>query len=190
MKMVPRFGRREFVVCAGVAPLLGACANKPLRPVEANGTYCFRVTTRRRVCTPEPVPAASVEADAKRFEVTPGSMTVYIVRHRWADAVNRLPVLIGERATVVTIPKSLVRVRAVPAQLRLGFEWEERSEQHRVWGSAGDVLFVELVGSLWAWGSDYRWEVGTDADVRQRAISSKLIADLDLRADAAGEKRA
>jgi hypothetical protein len=178
--------RRAIVVCASVAPLLGACVSKPLRQVEADGTYCFRLTTptRRKVCTPEPVPPAAVEADAKRFETTPAAMTVYIVRHRWADAVSRLPLLIDERATVVTVPRSLVRVRAVPGQLRLRVDWEGRSAQYQVSASAGEIVLVELVGSFWAWGGYYRWEVGHDADVRQRAIHSKLIADLDLRATA------
>lgn len=177
--------RRAILVCAVAAPVVGGCASKPLRPVEADGTYCFKAgKSRRKVCTPQPVPGGSAEADAKRFEGAPGVMTVYVVRHRWADAANRVPVSIGGLESVVTIPESLVRVRVAPGSLRLSFEWEGRREHHLLSGKAGDVLFVELVGSLWAWNPNYRWEAGQGAEVRQRATNSRLIADLVLPATA------
>lgn len=48
-------------------------------------------------------------------------------------------------------------------------------------GAAGEVRFVELVGSVWSWGSTYRWENGALESARERAIASKLIADIDMR---------
>jgi len=48
-------------------------------------------------------------------------------------------------------------------------------------GASGEVRFVELVGSVWSRGSSYRWENGALDSSRDRAIASKLIADIDMR---------
>ncbi len=177
--------RRILVGAFGVAvfPLSG-CMTKPLRPVNADGTYCFRIgkTYRRTLtCTTEPVPSEAAEEEAKRFEGAAGALTIYVLRKRWADASNRVPVAVDGRARIVTIPASLVRIRLPPGDHQLALEWEGQSLEQRVSGAAGDVRFVELVGSVWSWSSSYHWEDGSLADSRGRAVSAKLIADLDLR---------
>jgi hypothetical protein len=45
----------------------------------------------------------------------------------------------------------------------------------------GEVRLVELVGSVWSWGSTYRWESDALASARERAIACKLLADIDMR---------
>ena len=47
-----------------------------------------------------------------------------------------------------------------------------------VTGAAGDVRVVELVGSVWAWGSTYRLDHGNLAEGRTRAARLRLVADV------------
>lgn len=95
--------------------------------------------------------------------------------------MNQVPVSIDGRADVVTIPGSVVRVRVPPGELRLRLDWDGQPALQTVSGAAGEVRFVQLVGSAWTWGSEYWWAAGNDADARDRATRSTLIADLDLR---------
>ena len=165
-----------------IGPLVG-CMSQPLRPVNADGTYCFTVKnmSRFKICTPEPVPAPAVEAEVKRFEPDPEALTLYVVRKRWADSVNLVAVSLDGHTPVTTIPASLIRARLKPGEHRLALKWDGRSTELMVSGSAGQVRFVELAGSAWAWGSAYRWDTGSAESLQQLASSAKLIADLDLR---------
>ncbi len=84
--------RRQLLLGAAASSgALAGCASAPEpRPADSR-TYCMStLRTRRTVCTPEPVPSAAVEAEAKRFEATPGVLTVYVVRSSWVDAVRPL----------------------------------------------------------------------------------------------------
>ncbi|MEQ1803846.1 MAG: hypothetical protein ABL900_00565 [Burkholderiaceae bacterium] len=163
---------------------LPGCMSKPLRPVNADGTYCYSIGRRPRnklSCTPEPVPPLSVEADAKRFEPIADALTLYVVRRRWRDTIKPTIVSIDERTRVTTIPESIVRIRLKPGEHRLAVEWDGRSVERVVSGAAGEVRFVELVGRFWTWGGEFRWEEGLPQELRPRAAASKLIADIDLR---------
>lgn len=46
-------------------------------------------------------------------------------------------------------------------------------------GDAGQVVFVELIGSLWFWNEWYRLEMG-DSSIRDRAMKSRLVADVKV----------
>ncbi len=179
--------RRTFalgLLGAALVPLSG-CMSKPLQAVNPAGTYCYSIGKRPRnklTCTPEPVPPPSVEADVKRFEASANALTLYVVRKRWGDARDPAVVSFNGRTRVTTIPESLIRVRLKPGEHRLSVEWGGRSTQHGVSGAAGEVRFVELVGWFWSWGGEFRWEEGSPEGSRTRATSSKLIADLDMRA--------
>jgi hypothetical protein len=169
----------------GVAlvPLAG-CMSKPLQPVNADGTYCYSIGRRPRnklTCTPDAVPPLAVETDAKRFAASADALTLYVVRKRWGDTSKPAVVSIDGRARVTTIPESFIRARLKPGEHRLLVEWDGRSLEQAVSGAAGDVKFIELAGWFWSWGGDYRWEDGSLDASRSRALSSKLIADLDLR---------
>ena len=178
--------RRTLLIglaAVGLVPLAG-CMTKPLQPVRADGSYCHRIGRSYRptlTCTTEPVPPVDTEAQSKRFEPSAGALTVYVLRKRWGDSRNLVVTSIDGRRQVTTIPESLMRVRLKPGEHRLVLEWEGRSSEIVVTGAAGEVRFVELVGSVWSWGSSYRWENGALDSSRDRAIASKLIADIDMR---------
>ena len=155
----------------------------PARRVETDGTYCYRIGKSYRqklTCTAVPVPPDAVEASAKRFEPSPGAAMLYIVRRRWGDTANRVPVSIDDRPLVVTIPDSLVRVRLKPGNHQAALDWEGKRQVKSFTVAAGEVLFVEVDGSVWAWGANYGWAEPDAAGARKRASKSKLIADFDL----------
>lgn len=145
---------------ATIAGLLGGCASPPARPAEANGTYCYRIGKSYRqtlTCTAPPVPSEATEADAKRFEPTTDAGTLYIVRRRWSDTANRVSVFVDDQPGVLTIPDSIVRDRLRPGNHVAVIEWEAKHQVASVAVRAGEVLFVEIDGSVWSWGSTYRW---------------------------------
>ncbi len=160
------------------------CTTKPIRAVNSDGTYCHRIGKSYRpklTCTPAPVPTAAVEAEAKRFEADPASLTVFVLRRSWGDPSVALAIDVDGSARAYTIPDSLVRLRLSPTQHRLSMQWEGHKSDISVKGEAGQVQFVELVGSGWVWGTTFRWEATDSDSSKRRASASKLVADLDLR---------
>ena len=127
------------------------------------------------------MPTDAVEAEAKRFEADPAALTVYVLRSRWGDASVVVPVTVDGAASATTIPVSLVRLRLKPGAHRVSALWEGRSIDVSVEGRAGDLRVVELVGSGWAWGTSFSWQMAQAESVKARAQASKLVADLDLR---------
>ena len=146
--------RRQLLLGAlASSGVLTGCASAP-EPRPADGrTYCMStLRTKRTVCTPEPVPLAAAEADAKRFEATPGVLTVYVVRSAWVDAVRPLTVSVDGNSQFGTLPRSLIRLRLAPGTHQLAFEWNERVHGFAVTGEAGELRIVELAGSSVARG--------------------------------------
>ena len=154
-----RCGRLAVFVSAGmVAALLSGCTTPPTRPVEADGTYCHRIGKSYRqklTCTAAQAPSEATETSAKRFERSPGAAMLYIVRRRWDDTSNRVPVSVDDRQPVLTIPISPVRVRLQPGNHQVAIEWEGRRHIRSFAVAAGEVMFVEVDGSVWAWGASY-----------------------------------
>lgn len=177
--------RRRLLIglaAVGLVPLAG-CMTKPMRPVNADGTYCHRIGKSYRpklTCTPEPIPPASVDAEAKRFESPSGILTVYVLRRSWADASVVVPVTVDRAAGAATIPDSLVRLRLAPGRHILSAKWDGRSAEIDVDGRGGEVRVVELKGSGWAWGDTFSWRAVRLEDVRERANATKLVADVRL----------
>ncbi|MBK8064712.1 MAG: hypothetical protein IPK29_12110 [Betaproteobacteria bacterium] len=174
--------RRALLFAAGSSALLTAgCMTKPLRPANADGTYCYRIGRSYRptlTCTPTPIPSEAVEADAKRFDPAPGQLTVYLVRKRWGDAKNVVRVSSDGASSVDTVPESFARWRLPAGSHRLAVTWPEGSATLDIAGAAGEVVFVEVIGSVWVWGSNYRLERGDAAESRQRAMPLRLVADV------------
>lgn len=142
--------RAALIVLLGTVAL-GGCATRAFAPARADGSYCYRTRSiGRRTCTRGPVPSAQAEEQAHRLAGEPGALTVYVVRHRWADAVNVVPISIDGGPEVQTVPQSFVRRRLRPGEHRLEFEWNGRRSAYPISGAAGDVRFVQIVGSLWA----------------------------------------
>jgi hypothetical protein len=67
-----------------------------------------------------------------------------------------LTIVIDERATIATIPNSLVRLRIKPGRHRLSVKWHDQGVSTTIEGQAGTVLFLEVVGAQWAWNTDAR----------------------------------
>ena len=177
-----RISRQTALGVLGFGALLSAsCMTKPMRPANPDGTYCFAVGKsfrRELTCTATPIPPASVEVEAKRFEPAADMLTVYVVRKRWGDASNQVRLTIDEGPPVVTTPESFVRLRVRPGPHKLTAVWSEGTTALAISGAAGEVKFVELVGSVWAWGSTYRLDIGDPADSRKRVVASRLVADV------------
>ncbi len=168
---------------ATVMVFLAGCMTKPIRPVNADGTYCYRIGKSYRpklTCTPEPIPPATVEEDAKRFNGMAGALTVYVLRRSWGDASVVVPVKVDGATGAATIPESLVRLRLTPGKHTLSTTWDGRGADITVEGLPGDVQIVELKGTGWAWGSTFSLQAVRLADVRERAQVSKLVGDVDL----------
>ena len=162
---------------------LAGCMTKPVRPVNPDGTYCYRIGKSYRpklTCTPGPIPSVSVEEDAKRFAGTAGALTVYVLRRSWNDASVVVPVKVDGADGAATIPESLVRLRLTTGKHKLSATWDGREVGISVEGLAGDVQMVELKGTGWAWGSTFSLQAVHLDDVRERAQVSKLVADADL----------
>lgn len=157
------------------------CATRPLRPANADGTYCFRIGKSYRptlTCTSASIPSEAIEAEAKRFESAPGKLTVYLVRDRWGDVRNVVQVSRDGTPGFDTVPESFARWRLPAGSHRLTVTWPGGSGSLEVSGAAGEVVFVEVIRSAWIWGGGYRLERGEAADSRRRAAPLRLVADV------------
>ena len=174
-------GRRAALIALGSGTLLlAACVSKPVRPANADGTWCHRVGKAPRyklTCTSAPVPLPAVETEAKRFAASAHRFTVYVVRKRWADAANVVKLTVDGGAQAETVPESFVRLRLPPGEHVLRASWSEGEAQTLVRGAAGQIRIVELVGSVWAWGSTYEFMPGDEAS-RDRVLRVRMVADV------------
>ena len=166
MSNIPR--RAALLGLAGFAVLGAGCMTKPLRPANADGTYCYRIGKSYRpklTCTPGAIPSAQ-------------AVTVSLVRKRWGDTGFVIPVSTPGVQTVDTVPETFARLRLAPGAHVLTATWPEGTTSLEVSGKAGDVLVVEVIGQIWAWGSKYRLEPGTIDDARERTRNLRLVADV------------
>ena len=104
-----------------------------------------------------------------------------MVRHRWQDKRNQVTITVDQSSSVVTVPESFARLRLQPGSHTLAVTWEGKTATQSVVGKAGDVLFVQLAGADWSWGSSYVWDTVDAQDAKQRALKSRLIADIPAR---------
>jgi hypothetical protein len=168
-------------VLGGFALLATGCTTKPMRPASAAGIYCVRHGKGHRhnmTCAPMPIPSAQIEAEAKRFDPAPDWLTVYLVRDRWGDTRNLIRVSSDGGPAADTVPESFVRWRLPPGRHQLTATWPEGSAGLDIEGVGGDLIFVEVIGSVWFWGSKYRLERGEVIESRRRAARLRLIADV------------
>lgn len=80
-----RSNKLATLTVAIAALLVTGCMMKPVRPVNADGSYCYQAskpTSHRLTCTPGPIPPAAVEAQALQFAPETAALTVYVVRRR------------------------------------------------------------------------------------------------------------
>ena len=93
--------------------------------------------------------------------------------------MNVVNLAVDGGALVATTPASLVRWVVPPGAHRLAFEWKKGTGDLELRGDAGQVLFVDLVGSLWLWNESYRMEIGGPSS-RDKALKSRLVADVKV----------
>lgn len=151
----------------GTALLGAGCMTKPLRSANADGIYCHRTGKSNQpklTCTPGPIPTEQVEAQARQFAATPDPLTVYVVRKRWGDTDHVLRISAPGVTPIDTVPEIFARWRLPPGQHLVALIWPVSTTTLAVAGQEGDLLFVEVVGTGWAWGSSYRLELGKPAD--------------------------
>ncbi len=165
--------------CA-LVPLTGCAAVPAPVRTSVDGSHCYKASKGRHLtCTAGPVPPLAVDTEAKRFTPDASAFTLYIVRQRWADAIHRVDISVNDRQ-VGTVPESFIRARLRPGAHRLVVDWEGRRAELSVQGAAGELRFVELVGTSLAWGSRFEWAAGDAASARTRAAQCRLVADLAL----------
>lgn len=158
---------------------LAGCASRWERPLQADGSYCYVFGKQKRsVCTPEAVPSAAADLQAKQFAADTAAFTLYVVRHRMNDGIVQVPIAIDGSKPVVTVPESMVRARLKPGPHQITATWNGQTVSQTVQGQAGEVRFVQLAGSVWAWGSEYKLETGDDQQARKLALKSRLVADV------------
>lgn len=161
------------------AAVLAGCASNAVQSSPSPRTYCIRRPHGRRpICAEGKIPSADVEAQAKRFEPRSDALTLYIVRGRYANAPKRVPVRVDEAVELITLPRSMARLRLAPGHHVLSLEWDGTVRRHAVDGAPGEVRFVELTGSAWPWDLSYYWSEADPLGTRERALRSRLIADL------------
>lgn len=166
-----------------ILQLIG-CTTTQVSTSRLDDRHCFKIGKSYRptlICTVEVLPSAETVESAKRFEPNADSYTVYVLRTRWGDVRNHLVASVDGRAPVTTVPGSLVRLRLKPGEHVLAFEWEDKVKELHVVGGPGDLHFVEIVGSVWSWGSTYEWEHNKLVSLRNNATAATLISDIDLR---------
>lgn len=166
---------------------LSGCAIGP-RTVAADADRACRNDSAGervpRLCVAGPVPAAAVEAEARLLRPDPQRLTVVVVRQRWADAANRVPLSVDGGAPIDTLPASFVRLRLAPGRHVLRASWgetgapaAEQATELAISGQAGDLLCVDLVGSVWLWRTRYRLEPAAPAQAAERVRTLRLVAD-------------
>lgn len=187
--------RRWLARCGGAllgSAALTACGTRPLQPGAGNASaagYCRPSSAGEhdlRTCLPGPLPSDAQQAEARSLGADAQRLTVLVIRQRWADAVNRVSLALDGRAVADTVPSSFVRLRMAPGPHVLAARWPaggtadapDAQATLALAGQAGEVLCVELVGSVWLWRSHYRLEPTTPAEAAARVRALRLVADV------------
>ena len=133
-----------------LALALCACVSPLPRLPEADGSYCYSIghgSVARRTCTTTAIPGEAVQAEVQRFETKADAATIYIVRRRWADTINRVAVRIDGQRGVDTIPDSVVRIRLRPESHVLSLDWQGHIDTRTLILRNGELRFLEIHGS-------------------------------------------
>lgn len=174
--------RTILVATLGAAVLLAGCATPRAPDPTAEVPHCYK-TNRGRViaCTPVAAPSLNADAEAKRFVPDRDALTVYVVRRNWGDGRNFVKVYPDGGAGVDTLPDTMVRFKFRPGTHSVAFEYDGKRQSTKVEGQAGEIRFVRIDGTVWAWKSTYEWVAESEAATRERATKARLVADVNLR---------
>lgn len=126
-------------------------------------------------------PSLNADAEAKRFVPDRDALTVYVVRRNWGDGRNFVKVYPDGGAGVDTLPDTLVRFKFRPGSHSVAFEFDGKRQSTTAAGQAGEIRFVRIDGTVWAWKSTYEWVAESEAASRERALKARLVADVVVR---------
>lgn len=177
--------RTWLMVPAGIALVaMTGCASEPLRRRDPSGHACFAPASRRRVkrltCGDVMAPPLAAEAEAKQLLPDRDLFTLYLVRERWGDVVNAVPVAVDGLPGLVTIPFGFARIRLSPGAHVVALQWNGQERLIRLDGKPGEIQFIELLLTPRFFGNNYEWARDEQASMAQRIRRIQLIADLDL----------
>lgn len=174
--------RFHLLALLAVAAVLAGCATPPPPDPTAEVPHCYKTNKGRVIaCTSAPVPSLNADADAKRFVADPNALTVYVVRRNWGDGRNFVKVYPEGGIGIETLPNTMIRLKFKPGTYAIAFEFEGKRQSTTVQGKAGDVRFVRIDGTVWSWKSSYEWAAEPEASIRERALKSRLVADVTVR---------
>ncbi|MCL4697849.1 MAG: hypothetical protein KJ023_12485, partial [Burkholderiaceae bacterium] len=144
--------------------------------------HCYKTNKGRVIaCTPAAAPSLNADAEAKRFVPDRNALTVYVVRRNWGDGRNFVKVYPDGGTGVDTLPDTMVRLKFRPGAHSVTFEFDGKRQSTTVQGQAGDIRFVRIDGTVWAWKSTYEWVDEPEAATRERALKARLVADVSVR---------
>lgn len=170
------------VVALGTAVLLAGCATPAPPDPTAEMPHCYKTNKGRVIaCTQVAVPSLNADAEAKRFAPDRDALTVYVVRRNWEDGRNFVKVYPDGGAGVDTLPDTMVRLKFKPGSHSVAFEFDGKRQSTTVEGQAGEIRFVRIDGTVWAWKSTYEWVAEPQAATRERALKARLVADVSVR---------
>ncbi|MBX3618979.1 MAG: hypothetical protein KF891_03145 [Rhizobacter sp.] len=162
--------------------LLAGCASLPPPDPAAELPHCYKTNKGRVIsCTRGPVPSLNADTEAKRFAPDPQALTVYIVRRNWGDSRHFVKVRADGGIAVETLPDTMVRMKLKPGRHTIAFEFEGLSQTTTIDGKAGDVRFLRINGMAWSWKSTFDWAAEPEAAIRERALRTRLVADVAAR---------
>ena len=125
----------------------------------------------------EVAPGVDRQAAARRVEPSPNGLTIYVVRDRWTDARHLVPIDIDGR-TAQTLPMSFVRAQLPPGRHTVRLSFEGVTSAIDVEGRAGDIVVVDLAGSVWSWASSFRWEPAVRSGMVERLRRLRLTGEI------------
>lgn len=147
-----RATRRHLAAVLTVGTVLAGCATPPPIDPVAEVPHCYKTNKGRVIaCTTAPAPNLNADAEAKRFAPDPNALTVYVVRRNWADGRNYVKVHPDNGPGIETLPDTMVRLKFAPGTRMIAFEFDGQRQSTTVNGTAGEVRFVRLDGTVWAW---------------------------------------
>lgn len=174
--------RTILVATLGAAVLLAGCATPSAPDATAEVPHCYKTNKGRVIaCTPVAAPSLNADAEAKRFVPDPNALTVYVVRRNWGDGRNFVKVYPDGGAGVDTLPDTMVRLKFKPGSHSVAFEFDGKRQSTTAAGQAGEIRFVRIDGTVWAWKSTYEWVAESEAATRERALKARLVADVVVR---------
>ena len=163
---------------------LTACVSLPYEVPDVNGVPCmtFRKThSPKRICAAQPAPSAEVAREIKTFTPDPSSGQVLVQLLDRAGATRALVLRVADQPVAELVPGGLVRLRLSPGTHELAVAWGDQSSTLPVQVRAGDLRFAEVGGRFRFWDVGFGWNPPDAEGARKRALSARVIADIDLR---------